>query len=132
MDAALITTDQRVRNLVRRFTRDELLNIVEAMEHVQKSKVIDRLLNVDWTEGLCALQVAQLDLKYTLLHPAFKKWQLWRLKAGKSNEPYVNNQQKERLMVNSESGSTSLPDIGSAGSSGPCAYISYAILSVCE
>jgi hypothetical protein len=49
-----------------------------------RKKVIDRMLTVDWRNGLNSNQVAELDLAYYSQHSNLKTWKALKLDYGDS------------------------------------------------
>lgn len=49
-----------------------------------RKKVVDRMLAVDWRNGLNSSQVAELDLTYYSHHPNLKTWKALKLDYGDS------------------------------------------------
>ncbi|KAG0326172.1 hypothetical protein BGZ99_009969 [Dissophora globulifera] len=51
-------------------------------EKASKRRVVDRMLNVDWSRGLNARQIAELDLTYYSEQPSLKNWRAMKLIFG--------------------------------------------------
>ncbi|KAF8929772.1 hypothetical protein BGZ58_008691 [Dissophora ornata] len=51
-----------------------------------KKKVADRMLTVDWSTGLNARQIAELDLAYYSEYPNFKNWKALKLNYTEASE----------------------------------------------
>jgi centromere protein N len=48
-------------------------------DKAQKKRIVDRMLSVEWSTGLNARQVAELDLRYYMQHPNLKSWKAMKL-----------------------------------------------------
>ncbi|KAF9923338.1 hypothetical protein FBU30_006608 [Linnemannia zychae] len=63
-------------------------HVIKRYEHLRdkssanRKKVIDRILGVDWRNGLNSQQIADLDLTYYLQHSNLKNWKALRLNYG--------------------------------------------------
>lgn len=57
-------------------------------EKGQKKRVVDRMLAFEWSNGLDARQVAELDLRYYIQHPNLKTWKALKLEYSGEGKPY--------------------------------------------
>ncbi|KAL1916698.1 uncharacterized protein VTP21DRAFT_5402 [Calcarisporiella thermophila] len=51
----------------------------ELLESESRRKIVDRIYFRDWKDGLCYLQVAQLDLEYYQTHSTIRTWKALKL-----------------------------------------------------
>ncbi|KAI7899059.1 kinetochore protein CHL4 like-domain-containing protein [Cokeromyces recurvatus] len=51
----------------------------ETYSKLTKLDIIDRIKRIDWPKGLCAIQVAQLDLKGLISEERIKRWKVGKL-----------------------------------------------------
>ncbi|KAF7727618.1 hypothetical protein EC973_007379 [Apophysomyces ossiformis] len=94
-----IDYSERVKSYIRRLSREQLLDVIKQwfaipelrpslsswddyleLKKAHKYHMLERFMNQDWPESLCALQIAHIDMTYLLSKASLKKWKVWKLR----------------------------------------------------